>query len=138
MNGLDMNWRNCGLVLTTIVAFSLAFWLYGIGRTMRETVTFTASGWVFGMLLSFFLPLLLILPMIRALRDVRATAKLAALIGAALLAGSVTSEVAILQDEHRFSMEAARATGVYSRPRAWPNGAGSLVWVPGQGIHATD
>ena len=133
-----MTWRNGGLAVTAIVAFSLAFWLYGIGRTMSETVTFTTSGVLSGMLLSCFLPLLLILPMIRALRDVRATAKLAALIATVLLAGSVASEVAILEDEHRFSMEATRATGVYSRPRAWPNGAGSLVWVPGRGIHATD
>jgi hypothetical protein len=56
----------------------------------------------------------------------------------ALVLGSVASELWILSDERRFATEVGTANEVRGRPRAWPNGTASLVYLPGEGVHATD
>lgn len=58
------------------------------------------------------------------------------------LLGCVCAEGWIVYDEGRFRDEVSRHTAAgfttrYGRARAWPNTNGSLVFVPGRGIHAT-
>jgi hypothetical protein len=57
---------------------------------------------------------------------------------ALLLVACTLSERWIISDETRFAVEASKASGVFSRDRAWPNHGCSLVYIPGRGIHATD
>ena len=57
--------------------------------------------------------------------------------------GSTSGELWILSDEMRFEQEVheyleSGGTSGYARPRAWPNRLTSLVYVHGQGIHATE
>ena len=61
-----------------------------------------------------------------------------AAIGLAFAVGSVSSELWILHDENEF-IETATASGErQGRPRAWPNSIAALVYIPGNGVHATD
>jgi len=56
------------------------------------------------------------------------------------LVGCVACESFLLLDEWRFEQEVRALQGVvhWSRPRAWPFGSASLVYVPEEGIYATD
>lgn len=133
------------LALAIVIGFSVGFWLYSVGRTMRETVSFDSAALCFGLLLGVVLPSVVVLPLLLA-RTVWPNLKLwtppsaFVALGLALLVGSLLSEWWILRDERKFSDEASKASlnSPYSRPRAWPNGTCSLVFIPGKGIHATD
>jgi len=136
-----MKSRKLFLILE-IVGFGIGFLLYGIGRTMRETVNFNTTASLSGLLLGVVLPLIVILPVLIAkklwFRTVAwpGSLLLVAFV-ASLLVGSLVSEAWILRDEARFSAETTNAIP-YSRPRAWPNQTCSLVFVPGKGTHGTD
>jgi len=56
------------------------------------------------------------------------------------LLGAVAAETWITVDEARFFDEIERggASVSHDRPRAWPNGSGALVYIAGEGAHATD
>jgi hypothetical protein len=133
------------LALAIFIGFSVGFWLYSVGRTMRETVSFDSAALCFGLLLGVILPSVAVLPLLLA-RTVWPKLKLwtppwaFVALGLALLVGSVLAEWWILRDERRFSDEVSKASlnSPYSRPRAWPNGTSTLVFIPGKGIHATD
>jgi hypothetical protein len=121
-----------------LIGFGLiGFWLYGIGRTMRETVGFTASATFTGLVLGFAVPLggiLIIRLLFHGLSKLQIPWKAATI----LLCACALSEGCIIRDEARFAVEASKANTVFSRDRAWPNQACSLVSIPGRGIHATD
>jgi hypothetical protein len=97
-------------------------------------------------LFGIFVPLVVLLPPVltatssRVRVNVRAASTSFLAFAVCLLAGNVVSEACLLVDEARFSAEVANGsrTAIYSRPRAWPNDLGGLVYVPGNGIHSTD
>jgi len=124
--------------LARVVAFigcvALAFWLYGGGRMMAETVGVSWRGTLSGALLGVAVPGIVV-TLIALARHER---RLITTLMLALVTGSVVSELWILRDEHRFASEIATASGIRGRPRAWPNGTASLVYLPGKGVHATD
>lgn len=132
-------------VLVIVLVVVVGFWLYGIGRTMRETVGFNVTALCSGLLLGFALPLTVFLPLLISrtvwpvLKSWTELSSFRALV-VALLIGCLLSESWILRDERKFSAETSQATldRPYSRPRAWPNTGSSLIFVPGKGIHATD
>jgi hypothetical protein len=133
------------LSLAIIVGLGLGFWLYGVGRTMCETVGFTTRASLFGLLLSVVLPRVFALSLFIAKNlwwreKVWPVTTLCIVFGVSLLVGSITSEFWILGDEKKFAAEVSRVSkdNLYSRPRAWPNQICSLVFMPGKGIHATD
>ena len=140
-----MKSRTTFLVLAIVVGFVGGFWLYGVGRTMRETVNFNTTAFLSGLLLGVGLPLIVVLPLLIAkklwFRDkVWPVSLLLVAFVASLLVGSFASEAWILRDEARFSAETTNANPAtpYSRPRVWPNQTCGLVFVPGKGIHSTD
>lgn len=141
-----MKVRTTLLVSAIVVGLAASFWLYGGARTMRETVSFdivaSVSGFVFGVLL----PLVIILPPLLVAKKLwhlekgwRVPSWFIAF-AICLLVGSLASEAWILRDEAQFSAEVSKTNKevLYSRSRTWPNQTCSLVFVPGQGIHATD
>jgi hypothetical protein len=132
--------KRLDITIVGIACFALAWWLYGIGRTMRETVMFTLSGSLSGAFLSFLLPFVVAVPLIwfRTRKEGGASPLSFLVVAAALLAGSVVSELMILRDESLFMKEASRVKRPYSRPRAWPNESASLVFDPQRGVHSTD
>lgn len=140
-----MKWKALSLVLAAIAGCVVGFWIYGAGRTMRETVGFDIGSFGCGVLLALGLPyvlvaLFLIVRQLRPSPTVGCPPSLLIVLSLALLAGSLLSEWWILRDETQFSTEVSKTaqSKIYSRPRAWPNSGCSLVFVPGEGIHATD
>jgi integral membrane sensor domain MASE1 len=129
-----MSLKRLPRVLAFIACVAAAFWLYGAGRTIAETVGISWRGTVSGALLSFAVPSAVVsfMPLVRRERWLMTALTLA------LVLGSVLSELWILNDEHRFTSEVAAAGEIRSRPRTWPNGTASLVYLPGKGVHATD
>lgn len=131
-------------ILAIVGAFAVGFWLYGVGRTMRETVNFHASASISGLFLGVALPLAVLAPLLIAMKlwlreKPWPVSYLVVAFAASLLVGSFASECWILRDEARFSAEAANAgSNPYSRTRAWPNQTCGLVFEPGKGIHSTD
>ena len=117
-----------------IACVAVAFWLYGIGRTMAETVGVSWRGTASGALLGFAAPCAIVILIAFARRERRLMTALTL----ALVVGSLVSELWIVRDEQRFASEVATASEIRSRPRAWPNGSASLVYLPGKGVHATD
>lgn len=138
-----MNARIAFVMVTMVLTFPIAFWLYGIARTMCETVGFHTRASILGLVFGVCLPALATIPAIfvmrRLLENLKPKMLLSIILGAAigLLAGSVLSEYWILVDEISFMSETA-STVPYSRPRAWPNTNCSLVYSPNTGVHATD
>lgn len=133
------------LLVATVAGLGIGFWLYGIGRTMRETVNFNVTASLFGLLLSIVIPLLVLLPVLIGkklwLREkLWPLSSLLVVFATCLLVGSFASELWILRDEARFSAEVAKTNNAnpYSRPRTWPNQTCSLVFVPDKGIHGTN
>ena len=135
-------------LLVSAIVFGLAtgFWLYGGARTMRETVSFDITAFLSGLAFGVVLPLVVILPPLFTAKKFWLRQKVwpvpswfVAFAGC-LLAGSLASEGWILRDEARFAAEVSKTNSdaPYSRSRAWPNQTGSLVFVPGEGIHSTD
>jgi hypothetical protein len=130
-------------IVVALLGFVVGFWLYGVGRTMRETVGFNATALFCGLLSGVVLPLALVLPLLLA-RTVWPVLKwwiphsMFITLAAALLIGGLLSEWWILHDERKFSIETLALDKPHSRPRAWPNSGCSLVFVPGKGIRATD
>jgi hypothetical protein len=140
-----MKRRVIHVVLVGTIGPMSAFWLYGLGRTMRETVNFHPDAAICGLLLGVVGPLLtltvaLLIGHVCFGLELRQSRPLAIAFIVSLLVGSLVSEAQILADEVSFSGEviAAGSTTVYSRPRCWPNRGSSLVFVPGRGIHGTD
>lgn len=131
---------------TMLSTCPLAFWLYGEGRTMCETIGLNTRAIIAGLLIGVYFPALTISLALFAVWRFRTGLKSMTLlsmilgIGIGLLTGSILSEWWILVDESRFISEMREApSGMpYGRPRAWPNEGCSLVCVPGAGIHATD
>jgi hypothetical protein len=137
--------RNIILLPLTSIEFVLVFWLYGIGRTMRETVGFNTTATVsgFSLTLVFSLVFLFLLLLLATSLDVKLKRwrLILVLFLGSLILGSAMSETWILWDEARFRDEIVTRPDIsrpYSRPRAWPNEVGSLVYVPTKGIHSTD
>src|SRR3954452_16668495 len=134
-----MKLRTTVMTLASVGGFVVGFWLYGVGRTMHETVSFHTGASLSGLLLGVALPLMMIVPLLIAkkpwLREkLWPVPTLLIVVSACLLVGSLASECWLLRDEARFSAEAAKAeSNPYSRPRAWPNQTGGLVFVPGKG-----
>lgn len=131
------------VAVAAIVGVAGGFWLYGMGRTMHETVFFSSAATVSGLLFGFALPFALVSAGVLVAENLRASEKRhrrAILIGlgASLLIGSVASEGWILRDEAAFSAEVRSVSSTYSRSRAWPNKGCTLVFIPGKGIHSTD
>lgn len=129
-----------------VIGFAAGFWNYGGVRTMQETVGFDSAAFGFGLLLGVvFFPSMAVLPLLLArtiwpnLKSWTPPSAFVAL-GVALLVGSVFSEWWILRDESKFSDEVSQVSlsSPYGRARAWPNEGCRLVFIPGQGIHATD
>jgi hypothetical protein len=141
-----MNARTLLLPAVIVAGLAVGFWLYGGGRTMCETVGFTVPAFLFGLLLSVILPLILIvLPLLIAKNfwfreKAWPLSSLFMTFAVCLLIGSFASEVWILRDEAKFEDEVKHLDPEtpYSRSRAWPNRTTSLVFVPNVGIHATD
>jgi hypothetical protein len=145
MENRVMKTKTTTLVFAIVVGFAVGFWLYGIGRTMRETVNFNTTALLSGLIFGVALPLAVVLLLLIAfklcfLERWWPVCLLFVVFAVSLLGGSLASESWILWDEARFSAEVSKANGrnPYSRPRAWPNQGCSLVFVPGMGIHSTD
>jgi len=128
-----MRIKDVAFIGAFIACVAVAFWFYGIGRTMSETVGVSWRGTASGVVLGFAAPSVIVILIALARRERRLMA-----LTLALILGSVVSELWILNDEHRFTSEVAAASEIRSRPRAWPNGTASLVYLPGKGVHATD
>ena len=85
------------LALAIVIGFSVGFWLYSVGRTMRETVSFDSAALCFGLLLGVILPSVVVLPLLLA-RTVWPKLKLwttpwaFVALGLALLVGSLLAE----------------------------------------------
>jgi hypothetical protein len=120
----------------------IGFWLYGGFRVMSETF-----GLAFGsMLRCGGLCLLAAAPVIGIgllLNSKRKPFIFAAT--ATLFVAMIAAEILMFCDELRFLNEASDSNYValkegeaFSRPRAWPHGSASLVFVKGKGFHATD
>lgn len=144
MRGLPVR-RAIATSFVALIAFSYAFWVYGVFRTLGEWVgfDFARSLWTFafgiGMLGVLVLPWLLIKQYWFPNFAVSArTLTVSVLTGFVL--GSVAAELQLLHDERQFFAE-VHVQGedqTYSRERAWPHELCSLVYVPGHGVHATD
>lgn len=131
-------------MLAILIGFVVGFWLYGVARTMRETVGFNATASLSGLFLGVVFPLMLgvvlyIANKVWGARKVRPISLLVAFV-ICLLVGSFTSEWWMLRDEAFFSTELTKIGPdiSYTRSRAWPNQTCSLVFTPGKGIHSTD
>lgn len=140
-----MKSRKIVLAIAIAIGFVVGFWFYGMGRTMRETVSFNITASLCGLFLVVFFSLIGVLTVILVKGIVFAGKKwpMTSLFAAfiiALLIGSLISEASLLQDEARFAAEVSKANPqtIYSRARAWPNGDCSLIFIPGKGIHSTD
>lgn len=129
-----MSIKRLARVVAFIACVAVAFWLYGIGRTMAETVGVSWRGALSGALLGFVAPSVAVILVALARRQ----RWLMMALTLAFILGSVVSELWILNDEHRFASEVGTTSEIRSRPRAWPNGTASLVYLPGKGVHATD
>ena len=115
-----------------------AFWMYSILKSMGETLGFRIEIFLRDLSLVTLAPLLLTLPILPTFVSRRRLTNFVSAIVAASIIGSAVAEATIFADERRFMSECQHRTGLYSRPRAWPNGGSSLVYVPGRGVHATD
>jgi hypothetical protein len=127
---------------TIVLTFAVGFWLYGVARTMRETVFFNPAATASGMLLGVGVPVVgaVLCLIAKALwfRQRSWNPLLLVALAVSLSAGNAASEAWILWDEAGFWAEVASTDGPYSRARAWPNRAYRLIYMPGKGIHATD
>jgi len=134
--------RTVGICLISVLMFALGFWLYGGGRTLRETVGLDIKASFSGLFLGFLLPMVAALTILATSRiwfpKMRPLICLSVALAVALLLGSFASEFWILRDEARFTREANGRGNIYSRDRAWPNQDCSLVFIPGRGTHSTD
>jgi len=137
-------WR---LILAFVLGLGLVFgfWMYGCLRTMQETVGFNIQTTSISILFTAALstPIILFLFLgFKLILKIKAKANTLAIsiFYLSIILGSSVSECWILQDERNFSREISQIspTEVYSRARAWPNEAALLVFVPNEGIHATD
>lgn len=130
-------------IVTMCIGCAAGFWLYGAGRTICESTGLDGRAQLAGMLIGVVLPtsaMCLVMAVIRYWSVGRRAVPCGWLVSVTvgLLLGSVLSESCILWDEHKFAAEVKGLEKPFSRPRAWPNGASSLVFVPGSGIHSTD
>ena len=141
-----MKTRTLFLVSTIVIGLAAGFWLYGGARTMSATVNFDMTAFLAGLVFGFVLPLVVVLPPLLIAKKFWLRERVWPLpswfvaLAVCLLAGSLASEGWILRDEARFSAEVSKTNGSnpYNRARVWPNQTGSLVFVPGEGIHSTD
>lgn len=113
---------------------------------MQENVTFDLITFLLSISFSVVLPLLIVFVPLTIAKLCWFKANIVPLpswfaaFGTSLLLASFTSEIWILRDESKFAKEVAEKNpkAPYSRSRGWPNESGSLVFVPGKGIHSTD
>ena len=128
--------------MAALAAAAAGFFVYGHGRTMSETFGFSATSSAASLLLSAFLaaPVLLVVVFAGFVTRKFDPGPPVVMLAAGLLTGCVTSEAWILLDEARFSAEvgALRPGEFHDRGRAWPFQDAALVFIPGEGIHATD
>jgi hypothetical protein len=125
-------------VLAALSLAVFAFWLYGEFRTMQENVGFNFGASLRSLCLLAFVSLPFWFPFLLRRGSGFRAPRTSRLVIYSLILGSVLSEAWILLDEARFKRETVASLGLYSRWRAWPNGAAALVYVPYRGIHATD
>jgi hypothetical protein len=128
---------NC---LVFILGAASCFWLYGIGRTLKETVGFNLDASIVGLIIAV-LPFTLLIALILITNNSRwLTVRASKFFGVALLAGSLSSELWLIHDERMFVNEITSNSNStpHSRARAWPNTSCSLVFLPENGVHATD
>ena len=139
--------RHGAIALGTMgFACPLAFWFYGAGRTMYETVGLNIRAMAAGSFIGVICPTLMTISALFVLRRFWTNLKPMTLLsiilglGIGLSIGSILSEGWILVDESKFASEVHESTSEqgYGRARSWPNEGCSLVYVPGRGIHATD
>jgi len=140
-----MKWTRYALaVLVALTLAGLSFYAYGALRTMQENVGLSARPVV----VSAACPLVLLAISVATVLAARSFAsdrlaiskRMIALLAGCWLLGCATSEVWILADERSFAHELSLRppTELYSRARNWPNQDCSLVYIPQQGIRATD
>jgi hypothetical protein len=138
-----MKWKKTRMAFSGAFGLSVGFWLYGIGRTMRETVQFNTVASLAGLLVGAVFPIVFFVVLVvvtRLLRGERVSLAVPLVVGFAtcVLLGNFISECWILRDETLFSIEAKKTNGPYSRPRVWPNQTCALIFEPEKGIHSTD
>ena len=131
------------LCAASFLGIFIGFWLYSGGRSLAETVGFHLSGLTAGLFLGLLLPLIYIgLPATLLLKWVgqnkRSVFRVLLMFSLMLLTGCAIAEIRVLKDEAAFATEIKGRTIIYNRARVWPNQSSMLVFVPGQGIHATD
>lgn len=133
------------LFLRYSLIFIISFWLYGIGRTMRETFYLNAVALFSGLFLGFAIPITLLLVLIIAFKFISGEklSKYYFIVYTFLfitLAGCGISELWILCDEINFNTEVSKMNtkDSYSRPRVWPNQTASLIFDPDSGFHSND
>jgi hypothetical protein len=126
------------------IGVAIGFYCYGGGRTFGREVGPALGNVMHGLLAvayvvafvgAWFLLFRTLLP-----RSQKPAVRSFAAFLVGLLLGAIASEVAISVDERQFDRErlSRGAQLAYDRPRAWPNGSGGLVYIPGRGTHATD
>lgn len=124
--------------LGLVISSTVAFWAYGGGRTMCETVGVTWRGCRCGAIVETLPWVITTLVWVVLLRRHYSSVVVIAAITSAFVVGSVLSELWILRDEKDFIEMTRGSEVIQSRARAWPNGVAALVYIPGKGVHATD
>ena len=125
------NSKTYPLLIGSVATFVfVGFYFYSGFRTFGETVGFNLSSTIVGLIFALVLPSIVLSPVL-----VSISARYRWAFFTSLLFGCMIGEFQLLHDEAAFAKQAAGATTIYSRDRAWPNGNSSLVFVPGQGIH---
>ncbi len=133
-----MAFKTCVYIATCCMSFIL----YGIGRTMSETIGFSARASASGILLVLILlltPFTLVIFVLYCRNKITNPRVIILRLFMAALLGSILSEQHILADELRFTKEAvASGQSRYSRDRRWPNGTTSLLYSGERGFWAID
>lgn len=133
-----MTARRSVTVVGVAVTSALAFWSYGIGRTLCETTGLTWRGSICGVTIALGACAAVGSIWFLLTQRLHLRAGFWVAFGAAFLLGAVMSELWILRDERLFIAQTSTSGKLQSRPRAWPNDSAMLVYVPGKGVHATD
>lgn len=137
------------MAVLILAGASSSFWTYGGVRVMAETIGFDVRSALVGLAMSG-LPLfglaILFVVLHRFTEDVQTRTRWRRYVISVVLAlsvGCISAEGSILLDEHRFMTELDEGRFVadsrwHGRARAWPFSDTALVYLPSQGVLATD